>query len=372
MSQEPTQSKTPFMDWIAQEARVTKARLLPSDVLPPELVRQVAADLSEYLHSRGRSSKWFARQLGRAPTCISEFIGGTYKGDVEKLAREVNRKIDTLTAAEAAKIPTEFVRTEVARQMLGHFKVAYEQKQIAEIIGDAGVGKTMVARAAQAIYPGSVYVRINELTRHSRGLISALLAEMTSSPPYGNDRRWKELLDRLRDTDRLLIIDEAHRLAESGRSVLRDILDEAGVGLVLLGNDQLTEILDQEVASRRGQFASRVVSRCRISRDAAFGDGGGEPLFSPDDIKKVFEQHKLRLTGDGVSMLSEIANLPGSGALRLCRQIIGIVKSSAKLSAEPLNARLIRSILKQMHPVVYARVQNIRPEREETRRAATA
>jgi len=379
---EPPAAET-YLDLIAQEARVTRARLLPTErKLTDDEILAVREEATRFLSYRGHSGAWLSRQLGDGfgPTSVTQWLKGTYTGDVDAFARAINAKIATLISAERVKMPEEFVRTAVAERILAAIKQAHDHRGIAEITGDSGYGKTITLKAAQAIYPGSAYIRINTVNRNAHNLLGDIFEEVTGrGAPTRFGLQYSGVIGTLKGTSRVLLIDEAHMLSASGRGLLRDILDEAEVGVVLAGNDDISAMLDRERSQRRGQFASRVVARCRFDRADSMLDGGGSTasggmLFTADDIVKMFSRSQLRLTGDGAQMLAAIASLPESGALRLCRQIAVNILSLPDLAAKPITAKTVRQVLRAIHPVMYERIKDVRPEREQqqTRRAASA
>jgi DNA transposition AAA+ family ATPase len=360
-----------YYDTIAQEARVTTARLLPHDrPLTPAEIREVAGDLKAFIKERDQSNSWFARQLGLSASVISEFIGGTYAAqDQDELARKVNARIGVLVSAEKVRVPRQFVPTRVATRILAAIKLAHDHRKFALIVGDSGYGKTITARAAQARFPGAIYLRINAHTRNSSSVARALLDQLAPRLPHANV--YRHLIGRLKGSDRVLLIDESHLLSASGRQVLRDILDEAEVGIALLGNEDITKIVEAERGSRRGQFVSRCIVRLNLDLVAQEGDGG-EPLFTVDDVMRVFEHSKVRLAGDAAELLSQLASSPGNGGLRLAEIIISAATSHPDLISKVIGVKQIRSILRETDPLLYHQVRAMTEAPAPSRRAASA
>lgn len=349
----PKSNQEHLLESIAQEARVQKARLLPTDrELEKHEIIQIGIDLRNFLTERDHTAKWFAKQLGVAPSVVSEFMAGTYNnGNLQEIARKTNAALDLIIAAERVRAPKNYVTTRVATLIMAAIKMAYDRRQFAEITGDAGFGKTVTAEAAQLKFPGAVYHRVTASTKDGYDLCEALLRKVARQRqvPYGRKRIYDTLIEKLSGSDRVLLIDEAHRLSASGREMLRDILDTAHVGIVLFGNDSLYEQIERERSSRRGQFSSRFVTRLRL--DLLAEQGGTDPgnrLFTPEDIVRIFEDHRLRLNGDAADLVSYFASTPGTGGLRIVDTLTYYTSMLPEFSGKVVTIKTIIRILNEL------------------------
>jgi hypothetical protein len=80
-------------------------------------------------------------------------------------------------------------------------------------------------------------------------------------------RTERRIINALKGTERLLLIDEAHSLAVRSLNVIRDIHDEAKVPIVLAGTIDLRKRTNDSTIFF-GQFTSRMVARCDVSEPA--------------------------------------------------------------------------------------------------------
>ena len=97
----------------------------------------------------------------------------------------------------------------------------------------SGVGKTFTLQALRAETPGAVYFSVDSASRRVHGVLSGIAKAMRlNGVKLTTADLFDHLVPRLKDSHRLLIIDEAHLLA--GRSnddalqILRHLHDKTG------------------------------------------------------------------------------------------------------------------------------------------------
>ena len=81
------------------------------------------------------------------------------------------------------------------------------------------------------------------------------------------------------------------------------------------------------------------------------GGDGGEPLFSLEEIRKVFGKGKMRLAPDSAKYLMILANLPESGSIGLCANLVRM----ATLLYERKSDVLIADMLRDAHKLLLCR-----------------
>lgn len=89
-----------------------------------------------------------------------------------------------------------------------------------------------------------------------------------------------------------------------------------------------------------------LTQRCRRGG----GPAGGGPtssadgqLFTIDEIRDVFAKNKMRLAPDAAMYLLRLANLPDSGALRSCRNLVVMATTLYQAKHSVLTEELLRS-----------------------------
>ena len=99
--------------------------------------------------------------------------------------------------------------------------------------GEAGRGKTLAAMNAYAEI-GGVYLRVWENWTQA-AFLQALCFEVDGSRPHGANRCKVRIMEALGDAPRTIYIDEADRLPTGRLEDLRDIHDETGCPICLIG-----------------------------------------------------------------------------------------------------------------------------------------
>lgn len=366
-----------ILDQIEHDARIMRrARMLPTDRrLTRDEIDQVARDVQAWMREEGRTLDSVSRALGKgfSPPVLSTFLKGDARGDGERLARSLNEFMERESRAGDASRPEGFVETRVAQRMLVVIRTAVETRSMGLIVGPAGMGKTLTAKAAHAIYTGSLYIRITQGERRNAGLIMSLARVLGVSRRGSFAATSRLVIAALRGTGRPLLVDEAHALNQGALDALRDLHDEAEIPIILIGTHDIRRHVN-DTEAWYGQLNSRVVATCDLGELANPRRGRGQQLFTVAEIRKVFDGGKLRLTGDGAKFLCELACVPGLGGLRICAKLMDLaVRIPTLASRGEVGASELRNICRQMHGQAYIELLSVRRSQAGARpQAATA
>ena len=364
----------------AEARRLRVGRSLPAEgELDWPTIRAIGDDLQQ-LHA-APSVTWngLAAGMGHIVTgeTLRRFAGAQSRDELpapasaSSLARRVNTQLELLARRHEGRLPGEFVETRAAQMMLAVIRKCSEWGSMGLITSDSGRGKSLTLRAASEIMPGSMLMRCStDTTRPQllRAICNAAGAK-TSSKSYMMEERLEQLL---RDTGRLLLLDEAHKLRPHSLEVVRDLHDLTGCPIVLAGTSGvLRTVFDSDDG---GQFASRVAVRLDLESYLAGGEGGdGGPLHTPAEIVKLFYIDRVKLTSDGAQALARIANVPGLGALRLAKQVFRAAVDAALADGrEAIDAQLVRATLRSLQGVDTVRRVEAGFAAQHRRRAAVA
>ena len=115
--------------------------------------------------------------------------------------------------------------------------------------------------------------------------------------------------------------------------VVRDLYDEAGVPIVLIGTDEVQKLVSKTRVDKSSpwsdQFCSRIGWRINLARMRGAG-GEPRPLFSEAEIREIFKSDQVRISRDGVAYLQALACAIGKGCLRLAEQCFVMAVRLAK------------------------------------------
>ncbi|QOV88431.1 AAA family ATPase [Humisphaera borealis] len=351
----------------------------PANVTPEQASAVVRAYTEFQMRTRISNAK-AARSIGASEAALTAMVRGERDGNWQDLAVDLDRWLEDELKRENAPKPTDFVWTTVAEEVLAVAEATIELKTIGLVYGDTGIGKTLALKAVAAEKPGTVFVSVETACASSHGLIEAIGHEIcgTSLAKWHQSRQaLVKIKEQLKGTPRLLIIDEVHKLCSDSDSdralnVIRDLHDHTEIPILLSGSTDLVAYLERRQTGGReplGQIRSRIgIRRDLCERSGGGSDGGplGAPLFSAEEVRKVFAKSKMRLASDAVGYLMQLANLPGSGGLRACRNIVVMATKIHQSRASELTADMLRSVHamlvnRRAFEQVEARMEEARP-----------
>lgn len=351
-------AKRDILEQLAQDARRLRvARMLPPKDEGPlewEWIKQIQADFEAYLEKTKQSVNKVSRKLGDgfSTGVLSQFRNHkeqyVFRGDLDRIARGINNFIELAERQHNAPRPKGWIETAVANRMLGLIGQTVDMRCIGVIFSDAGRGKTMTLQAASKIFTGSILVRVVCSSKSPSGLNRAIahaLGHRKKTFALGDQPL---ILNQLKGTGRPLFIDEAHQLSPGALEYLRDLHDCCGIPIILAGTRNINEKCSDDDYFY-GQFSSRIGYRMNVTEVLETTRKNPRPLHSAEEIKRMFESDKVRLTDDALTALAKIGNLMGLGGLRLCKQVVFAAAKVANAKSVKIDASLIIDVLRQMH-----------------------
>lgn len=285
-----------------------------------ERVRSCIAD--------GMTQSEVARIVGFSATRLSQFLSGKYAGDMLETAKAVNYGLDKHLQQTSAPREPEFAHTTAARQVEEVCSYAHRMQTMGMVHGDAGLGKSMALSKYAGEHRDAVLLTVNPTMRSAKAVLEEL-AEVLGLKETGTERRiHKAIVRTLKGSGRLVIIDEAQHLSLRALDTLRCICDEAKVGFVFCGNDELHGQLSGRSRSEFAQFFSRIGIRRHL-----------DPTVAPEDVERVFAGHDLGK--DALERLFQIAN-DGKGLRGCVKTYLLAANFAARAGGRKVTAALIQ------------------------------
>ena len=278
----------------------------------------------EEMEAFGVNPSRLAREAGLSVVRVTQWLRGDYGGPdlpaVEKAIESwLSAAREERDRAVRGYIPTipAWLSTPTANKILLALKYAHKLADIAVIYGGAGLGKTMTAQRYADDVPD---VWIATMTPSISG-VSACLERVGQavgllSIPSGGARAEQAIVNRIKGTDGLLIVDEAQHLPIACLDALRSLYDASGVGLAIMGNESVYTQLTG--GSRRAHFAqlfSRIGRRERLTRPSA---GDIDALLDAWGVKDAKARALCRDIGSRAGALRGLTKV-----LRMARLMLG-------------------------------------------------
>ncbi|WP_275100111.1 AAA family ATPase [Sedimenticola hydrogenitrophicus] len=282
--------------------------------------------------SAGLSQERASTEIGISGSALSQWLSGKYPSDPAELELKIRRWLDARTerARMTAALPTApaWVETTTARRILAGLSYAQMAGDIAVVYGGAGLGKTKAARHYAIGHP-NVWVATMTSSTNTLGPCLERVALACGLRPT-NTRACRieaDLVERLEETNGLLIIDEAQHLNTRAIEALRGLHDATGVGLAIMGNEIIyTRITGGRRSAEFAQLFSRIGKRVRLTRPRK------------DDVEALLEAWGITAREEREAVL-EIAR--SQGALRMVTKCLRLATLFAK--GEGVNLRHIRA-----------------------------
>lgn len=275
--------------------------------------------LEQYIEDTGLSQAAVAKQLVKSATTINQYLKGTYKGDVTAIDEAVAELVARYQVKDAT---SDFVPTASATRILEVCDMAHRLSCMNMIIGDAGLGKTTALKHYAATTKNVLLIE-TDTTYSVRMLLSEICRVSGIIAPRGNPSMMSAIIDRLRDSKRLLIIDEAELLNYRALETVRRIHDKTNIGIVFAGMPRLRANFRGGAGGDYKQLYSRIhrpysmdtrLSESDIDMmcEAALGtDAFNKPL---NDVCHG-NARRLKMLISGVKYISELNQAPVNQAM---------------------------------------------------------
>lgn len=311
----------------------------------PVDVKEQREWLLEHKEVTGSSWTTMSAQTGIAPGTISVFAGGKYAGDNERIAREIVRyrqhlNIQRELAMEAPEVP-DYFETATSRSIHSLLSFAHRGRIVIVATGP-GCGKTKTARNYREATSNAWMATMAPSCAGINSMQIELLAALGERDARGSMQQLsRRIRDRIRNTNGLLIFDEAQHLLDRSIDEIRSWHDDTGVGVAFLGNE--TVLARIEGGHRRAAFAQlysrigmRLIRNLPLAEDAR---ALAEAWDVHDDKQVGFIVKKSQQPGGlrTVTMMMELATMVAAGERR-DRDLSHLQEAWAQLVSRPLAA----------------------------------
>lgn len=263
MKRQPLTPQQPYLPKETFPMNVTTLQTPQLDEITPEelsnlrdRIRAVAEEDKSYSQAR------IAREADLSTATLSQFLGGSYGGNLQNVGRKLTNWIKALDERNSTgQLPEgpEWVKTQTGDKIIAGLRYAQMAGDVVLICGGAGVGKTKAIDRYRKSNPNVWHV---ELTPATGSVLTCLqeialamgLRDLTNSSAYLQ----RAIFAKARGTNGLLVLDEAQHLSVPALDQVRAINDQTSIGLVLCGNER---VYQQMSGGNRAAYLDRLYSR---------------------------------------------------------------------------------------------------------------
>lgn len=222
----------------------------------------IITQLKDVMDAHGYSQGQVARAIGRSSATMNQYVQGKYNGDIADMEERIGHFLRRVREKQnALRIDERFVSTPTASKGLEVLSYAHLESEICVLYGAAGLGKTMILKEYARRDDAVIFIEADPGFT-ARTLLEELCGRLRLSK-NGNIHALIEVcVEKLKDSGRLLVIDEAELLPYRALEVIRRLHDKAGIGVVLAGMPRLIVNLK----GKRGEYA-QLYSRVALALD---------------------------------------------------------------------------------------------------------
>lgn len=256
------------------------------------------------------SQEKLAKRAGISGAALSNFLRKRYSGNTEL----VSEKLEAVLAADKNRSKAlseikkpDIVETSIMRRILFGMDYAQTRNDIIVIYGAPGIGKTVTANYWAEENPSSIFITASPNLATKRCVMEEILSGLRQRVDGRADKMHRVIVNSLKDTNRPIIIDEAHFLRLEALETLRSIYDSTGIPLILVSNPTIMDKITEKNKLVTGQFFSRSV---RIAL---------EEKITREDVESIVCQDGAELSEESLQELHRAANKVG--ALRLMTKL---------------------------------------------------
>lgn len=203
-------------------------------------IEEARIKLLEYIEQNNVKQSQIFKAIGISSTTLSLFINGGYMGDNEEIANKVKQFLSMQSIKQSlSKDPKFYSELENTEEILQMVRMIHALNEILLVYGPAGCGKTAALKRYAETNNNVVYVQADATAATPRTILSLIFETMGKKGKISTAAMMIKLIDLLKDTNQLIILDEAQHLTSKSFDTLRALNDKAGVAIVYSGNPSI-------------------------------------------------------------------------------------------------------------------------------------
>ncbi len=232
---------------------------------------QLRNRVRQIMQERDLSLPKLQQLSGVGKTRLSQWLNGKYPGDVTAIEVDMRRWLESLEVADEldGRLPSApaWVETTSARSVIGALSFAQLAEAVSVVYGGAGVGKTTAIQHYRQQSPNVWVVTATPACAATGALLKRIAQTLGMRTTGTVDMLETAIIERVRQSRGLLVIDEAQHLTHRALDAVRSIHDAAGIGLALVGNEIVySQLTGGSRSVGFAQLFSRIAKRVRLAK----------------------------------------------------------------------------------------------------------
>ena len=201
----------------------------------------IRAELRELMEIKNFSMSYVSTATGLAKSTISMWLNGNYNGKNDKITDAMNNFIQR-EKERSVENDLPFVDISIVKYVSEIGRLCHTQGKIGVCVGRAGLGKTVAVKKYAKEFLDSILIE-SDSGYTAKSLLKEIHRRLGLSGKGSVYDLMDEVVRKLNQSGRLLIVDEAENLPYRALEITRRIHDKTGVGVLLIGRSILLENL---------------------------------------------------------------------------------------------------------------------------------
>lgn len=292
----------------------------------------IRQDLQNYISDSGLSQAAVARGVGVTSPVVNQYLHGKYPGNVQEIERKIAAYLQKQREREAErKLEVDYVLTTTAKRVRDVLRLAHLEGEAVVLFGQAGLGKTSSLREYCKQAPDALMIETDP-TYTAKVLLQKLAAMLGAEGKGSLNELMDAVVGRLKESGRIILVDEAENLPLRALECLRRVHDKTGCGLVLAGMPRLLVNL----RGKNGEL-KQLYSRMAFKLDL------GESV--PDeDLAQIVAQAMPDMDEEAAA---ELVRTAAGNARRLDKMLRGVVRL-ARINRQEPSVEMVRQFAEML------------------------
>jgi DNA transposition AAA+ family ATPase len=201
----------------------------------------IRAELKYLMQNRGYSFAAIAQATGLSRSTVNLWLNENYNGANDKVLDKINNFVQREKERFNDEI-VPFVQTSIVKYIFEIGRLCHTKGKIGVCYGEAGLGKTLAVKEYTKHYLDAILIE-SDPGYMPKSLLLEIHRRLGLSGKGCAYDLMEEVIRKLNNSGRLLIIDEAENLPYKALEATRRIHDKTGIGILLVGMPVLVENL---------------------------------------------------------------------------------------------------------------------------------
>lgn len=197
----------------------------------------IRSEFKDFIEEKGYSLTYISKATSLSKTVLSLWMNGCYKGKNERITDIVSNFLQR----EKERINIDdipIVETSIFKYIFEIGRLCHTKGKIGVCVGKAGLGKTVAVKAYTKNFLDTILIE-SDSGYTSKSLLLEIHKRLGLTGKGSVYKLMEDVINKLHNSGRLLIIDEAENLPYRALEITRRIHDKTGIGILLVGRNIL-------------------------------------------------------------------------------------------------------------------------------------